>query len=341
VPVRRLHAHARAPSSDPFAALLGQSAAMRAIQRTLRRVARSSAATILLRGESGTGKNLAAKALHQASPRRDGPFLNITCSSLPESLLESELFGHEPGAFTDAKQRRIGLLQLADGGTAFLDEIGDLSPALQVKLLRFLEERTFRRLGGAADVQVDARIIAATHQDLEAAVASGGLRRDLYYRISVLPVRLPPLRERQGDVALLAAHFVRLLAAELGRPIAGFSPAALARLEHHSWPGNVRELRNVVERAVLLAEGPLVEAHDVWLAPPLEEAPQFRLPEAGLDLAQLERSLVGQALARAAGNRTRAARLLNISRDQLRYRLEKFGLVESRRADAAAKLPVV
>ena len=328
---------------DPLDAIIGESAPMQAVKSLVRKVARSPASTVLLRGESGTGKNLVAQALHQRSQRADGPFLNITCSSLPETLLESELFGHERGAFTDAKQKRSGLLQLAHHGTAFLDEIGDISPALQVKLLRFLEERVFRRVGGAADVRVDARIVAATHHDLEAAVADGRFRSDLYYRLSVLPVHLPPLRERAGDVTRLARHFVALFAEELGRSIAGISPAALERLAEHSWPGNVRELRNVIERAVLLAEGDVLQSQDLVLLtpPPQAAAARFQLPPDGLDLAALERDLVAQALAHAGGNRTRAARLLHLSRDQLRYRVEKFGLGAAPARRSAPELPVV
>ena len=320
-----------APSTraDPLAALIGESAAMRGLKTLCRKIAESPTSTVLLRGESGTGKNLLAYALHLQSQRARGPFQNITCSALPESLLESELFGHEKGAFTDAKQQRRGLLHLADGGTAFLDEIGDLSPALQVKLLRFLEERVFRRIGGGADIRVDARILAATHRDLEAAVTEGAFREDLYYRLSVLPVVVPPLREREGDVALLAQHFVGGFNREYRKSVRGISPAGVALLESHPWPGNVRELRNVIERAMLLAEGDAIAAGDLVLLPARRrrrDAGRFELPVEGIDLAALERDLLEQALARTGGNRTRAAGLLGISRDQLRYRVGKFGL---------------
>jgi two-component system, NtrC family, response regulator AtoC len=314
-------------TSDPLDAIIGGSEAMRAVKSRIRKVARSPASTVLLRGESGTGKNLLARALHLRSRRAQGPFLNITCSALPDSLLESELFGHERGAFTDAKQQRKGLLQQADGGTAFLDEIGDISPAMQVKLLRFLEERVFRRVGGSHDIHVEARIVAATHCDLEAAVAAGAFREDLYYRLSVLPVKLPPLRERRGDIALLVRYFVGNLNREFEKNVTAISPAALARLEAYHWPGNVRELRNVVERAMLLVEGSTLEAGDLELLPARgRAAPILELPAEGVDLAALERDLVAQALAAASGNKTQAARLLHLSRDQLRYRVEKFDL---------------
>ncbi len=333
----------KAATADSLDVVIGESEAMRTVKALVRKVARSPLSTILLRGDSGTGKNLLARAIHARSARADGPFLNITCSSLPETLLESELFGHERGAFTDAKQQRRGLLQQADGGTVFLDEIGDISAALQIKLLRFLEERIFRRLGGAEDIRVDARVVAATHCDLEAAVARGDFREDLYYRLSVLPVALPPLRERRGDIPLLVQHFIAGFNLELGKKVSAVSPEALARLEAHAWPGNVRELRNVVERAMLLAESGTLEADDLVLLPARERpACGFALPPEGIDFAALERDLVAQALERAGGNQTHAARLLRLSRDQLRYRVEKFGL--GRQLDslrASPLLPVV
>ncbi len=307
--------------------LIGASRAIEDIRSLLAKISTSPASTVLLRGESGTGKGLIAHEIHRQSARGAGPFLNITCSALPDSLLESELFGYEAGAFTDARQQKKGLLELAHGGTVFLDEIGELQPLLQVKLLRFLEERTFRRVGGTRDLRVDVRVVAATNRDLEAAVRDGGFRQDLYYRLGVVPVWVPPLRERLEDVPLLVRHFVAMFNRQLGVRKRGVLPDALERLVEYGWPGNVRELRNAVERAVLLGDGDFLAARDFAFL--LETAPPalfFELPAAGLDFNQLERDLVCQALRRARGNRTRAARLLGWSRHQMRNRIEKFGL---------------
>jgi transcriptional regulator with PAS, ATPase and Fis domain len=300
---------------------------MRKAKDLLRRIAESPASTVLLTGESGTGKDLAAKAVHYGSARAPGPFVNVTCSAIPETLLESELFGHERGAFTDAKNLKQGLLEQADGGSVFLDEIGEMSLLLQAKLLRFLEEKAFRRVGGSADIRVDVRVIAATNRNLEEAVRAGRFREDLYYRLRVLPIALPPLRERTGDVPLLAARFVEGFNREFGKKVRGLAPDARAALEAYPWPGNVRELRNVLERAVLLAEHDLLRAEDVSiLAPPAALAAGFELPAGGVALEELEKDLVIQALRRSAGNQTRAGRLLGLNRDQIRYRIEKFGL---------------
>jgi transcriptional regulator with PAS, ATPase and Fis domain len=253
--------------------------------------------------------------------------VNVTCSAIPETLLESELFGHERGAFTDAKNLKQGLLEQADGGSVFLDEIGEMSLLLQAKLLRFLEEKAFRRVGGSADIRVDVRVIAATNRNLEEAVRAGRFREDLYYRLRVLPIALPPLRERAGDVPLLAARFVEGFNREFGKKVRGLAPDARAALDAYPWPGNVRELRNVLERAVLLAEHDLLRAEDVSiLAPPAALAAGFELPAGGVALEELEKELVIQALRRSAGNQTRAGRLLGLNRDQIRYRIEKFGL---------------
>jgi transcriptional regulator with PAS, ATPase and Fis domain len=253
--------------------------------------------------------------------------MNITCSALPEQLLESELFGHERGAFTDARGQKRGLLESADGGTVFLDEIGEMVPALQAKLLRFLEEKSFKRVGGAADIHVDVRVIAATNRNLEEQVAKGGFRSDLYYRLDVLPIRLPALREHPGDVPALVRFFMDAFNTEFKKRITGVSPAAMSLLTNHGWPGNVRELRNVVERAMLLAEGTRLEAHDFGaLRAGAAGTDPFELPAGGVDLEDLERSLVVQALRRAGGNQTKAAALLGLNRDQIRYRIEKFGL---------------
>ncbi len=323
----------RARQASSLDSIVGESPAIVELKRVLAKFARSSASTILITGESGTGKDLAARAVHGASPRADGPFQNITCSALPGALLESELFGHERGAFTDAHAQKRGLLELADKGTVFLDEIGEMAPTLQAKLLRFLEERAFRRVGGTTELRPDVRVIAATHRDLAEMVREGTFREDLFYRLSVLHVHIPPLRERTGDVPLLARSFVEHFARDLGAPVTGISPAAIERLGAYDWPGNVRELRNAVERAVLLAEQATLEPDDFGglgagaAAPAATRgAAGFRLPPEGLSLVDLEEDLVRQALERTRGNRTRAARLLGVNRDQIRYRIEKFGL---------------
>ncbi len=290
----------------------------------LAKIAASPASTVLLCGESGTGKGLMAQEIHAHSARRALPFQNITCGALPETLLESELFGSERGAFTDAKHQRKGLIEAADGGTVFLDEIGEITPALQVKLLRFLEEHAFKRIGGAVDIRVDVRVISATNRDLEHAVRDGLLREDLYYRLRVLPVRVPPLRERVPDIPRLAAFFVATYNEAFGKRIGGLSRGALDRLAAHHWPGNVRELKNVIERAMLLSEGDRLTETD--LPPSLTRGArphQVELPAEGLDLPKLEHDLLHQALQRSGGNRSRAARLLGLSRHQIRYRLKK------------------
>ena len=319
----------RASQSDGYGIdrIIGESPAMRAAKTFLRKVAASRASTVLLTGETGTGKDLAAKAIHFSSERAGRPFQNITCTALPEALLESELFGHERGAFTDAKTMKKGLLELADGGTVFLDEIGEISGALQAKLLRFLEEKAFRRVGGQADLSVDVRVVAATNRDLEAEVKAGRFREDLYYRLRVLPVTLPPLRDRGSDVELLTKHFVDVYNGEFKKNVKGLSSEARALVAAAAWPGNVREFRNAIERAVLLCESDVLSAEDFPLisaAKPVREG--FQLPEGGVDLERLERDLVVQALRRTGGNQTQAGRLLGLNRDQIRYRIEKFSL---------------
>jgi DNA-binding NtrC family response regulator len=323
--VRALRAREAAPFA--FESIIGDSPPMRKAKDLLRRVASSPSSTVLVTGESGTGKDLAAKAVHFGSSRAAGPYVNVTCSAIPETLLESELFGHEKGAFTDAKGQKAGVLEQADGGTIFLDEIGEMSLVLQAKLLRVLEEKAFRRVGGSADVRVDVRVIAATNRHLEEAVKTGRFREDLYYRLRVLPVALPPLREREGDVRLLTAHFLAVFNREFKKRVRSLAPDAWAALETYPWPGNVRELKNVLERAVLLADRDVLTAEDVPIlagAPAL--AAGFELPAAGVALEALERDLVVQALRRSGGNQTRAGRLLGLNRDQIRYRIEKFGL---------------
>jgi two-component system response regulator AtoC len=308
-------------------AIVGASAAIEALRQMVAKVAASPASTVLLTGESGTGKDLVAKTIHYSSARAARPFMNITCSALPEQLLESELFGHERGAFTDARMQKRGLLESAEGGTVFLDEIGEMVPALQAKLLRFLEEKSFKRVGGAADIKVDVRVVAATNRNLEEQVAKGSFRSDLYYRLNVLPMHLPALRDHAEDVPVLTAFFIDLFNREFKKRISGVSAAAESLLKGYGWPGNVRELRNVVERAMLLAEGDRLEVQDFGaLKTALGNGDPFELPPSGVSLDDLERSLVVQALRRAGGNQTKAAALLGLNRDQIRYRIEKFGL---------------
>jgi len=306
-------------------AIIGASPVMMTIKSLIARVAKSPASTVLLTGETGTGKDLAAKAIHYNSDRANRAFVNITCSALPEQLLESELFGHERGAFTDARQQKRGLFETADGGTIFLDEIGEMTSGLQSKLLRFLEEKTFKRVGGLADIRVDVRVVAATNRDLEKEVKAGKFREDLFYRLQVMPIVLPPLRERRGDVVLLANYYIDRFNTEFRKKIRGLSPAAVALIEQYQWPGNVRELRNAIERAMLLIDRNVLEPQDFILTRTVTPT-EFVLPAEGVNLDEVERQLLVQALERSSGNQTHAAQLLGINRDQVRYRIEKFGL---------------
>ena len=309
-----------------FDAIVGASPAMTHVKELLGKVAASPASTLLLSGETGTGKDLAAKAVHYNSSRAGRPFVNITASALPEQLLESELFGHERGAFTDARQQKRGLFETADGGTVFLDEIGEMTPGLQAKLLRFLEEKTFKRVGGLTDIRVDVRVIAATNRNLEEEVKAGTFREDLFYRLQVMPVVLPSLRERRGDVELLAKFYISRFNGEFRKHVRGLSTAAQELLDRYTWPGNVRELRNAIERAMLLADRPQLEPQDFTTLTRTVSATHFTLPAEGVNLEEVERQLVVQALERANNNQTRAAELLGLNRDQVRYRMEKFGL---------------
>ena len=309
-----------------FDTIVGRAPAMIAAKALMARVAASPASTVLLTGETGTGKDLAAKAIHYHSDRAAKPFVNITCSALPEQLLESELFGHERGAFTDARQQKRGLFETADGGTVFLDEIGEMTPGLQSKLLRFLEEKAFKRVGGLSDVKVDVRVIAATNRNLEDEVKAGRFREDLFYRLQVMPVQLPPLRERRGDVVLLAEWYIDRYNREFRKRVRGLTPEAAALLEQHRWPGNVRELRNAIERAMLLTDKALLAPEDFSTLSRSTSSAAFRLPPGGVNLEEVERQLLVQALERAGGNQTHAGALLGINRDQVRYRIEKFGL---------------
>lgn len=311
--------------------IVGRSAAMAQIVELVGKVAASSNTTVLLRGESGVGKEVIAQAIHVRSPRRDFPFLEINCTALPETLLESELFGHEKGAFTDARSRKQGLLELADRGTVLLDEIGDLPLGAQAKLLRFLETHTFKRVGGIRDIAVDVRILASTNRDLEQAMREGQFRQDLFFRLNVVPITIPPLRERAEDVEPLAQHFLDLITTALRRPTRGIARPAMTLLERYGWPGNVRELKNVIERAVILEEGSeLLPAHLPEEMKPggraLDLQPGYRLPPGGIDLEALERDLIRQAVEQTDGNKTRAAGLLGLTRDTLRYRIEKHEL---------------
>jgi DNA-binding NtrC family response regulator len=327
--LRREVKQLRANEARPYSlrAIVGRSEAMESLRQLVAKVAGSPGSTVLLMGESGTGKDLVAKVIHYNSTRASRPFMNITCSALPEQLLESELFGHERGAFTDARVQKRGLLESADGGTVFLDEIGEMVPALQAKLLRFLEEKSFKRVGGSADIHVDVRVVAATNRNLDEEVGSGHFRSDLFYRLNVLPIRLPALRDHGEDVSILVEYYIDAFNTEFKKRITGLSPSAETLLKTYGWPGNVRELRNVVERAMLLAEGDRLEAKDFGvLSATSATSDPFELPAAGVNLEDVERGLVIQALRRAGGNQTKAAGLLGLNRDQIRYRIEKFGL---------------
>ncbi len=306
--------------------MIGSSPPMREVFALVERIAPADTSTVLVLGETGTGKGVLARAIHRLSPRSEGPFVTVTCSALAETIMESELFGHEKGAFTDARAMKRGLVELADHGTLFLDEIGELSPRIQSKLLQFIEDRTFRRVGGTRDLHVDARLVAATNRDLEEEVRAGRFRADLFYRLSVLPLRLPPLRERPGDVPDLAKLFIDEFNREFGRRVRGLSREALDVLGAYPWPGNVRELRNVLERAVLLADQEWIVP--AVLPPELTGTAQPRTGIAigpdGIDLENLERALLAEALRQARGNQTEAGRLLGLSRHQIRNRLKKY-----------------
>ena len=319
----------RASRSEPYGVsrIVGESTKMSQLRTLLQKIAASPASTVLLIGESGTGKDLAAKVIHYNSDRSARPFMNITCSALPEALLESELFGHERGAFTDARQQKIGLLESAEGGTVFLDEIGEMVPALQAKLLRFLEEKAFKRVGGAADVRVDVRVIAATNRDLEETVRQGRFREDLFYRLNVMQVTLPPLRDHPSDVPLLVNYYIDIFNREFRKQVRGVTTEAMEVLRAYRWPGNIRELRNAVERAMLLTDSEWLSPESFPMSARTSAVPQsMELPEEGINLDTLERELVVQALRRTGGNQTRAASLLGLNRDQIRYRVEKYGL---------------
>jgi DNA-binding NtrC family response regulator len=320
--VRQYRINAARPYS--LQRIVGESSAISNLRQLVAKVAVSPASTVLLTGESGTGKDLVAKIIHYTSNRAARAFTNITCS---EHLLESELFGYERGAFTDAHTQKKGLLEMADGGTVFLDEIAEMAPGLQAKLLRFLEEKSFKRVGGSVDIRVDVRVIAATNRKLEEEIGPHRFRADLFYRLNVLPVAMPLLRSHADDIPLLVEYLIDGFNTEFRKRILGATPAAYALLQQYGWPGNVRELRNVIERAMLLSDGPRLDAEDFsGLTKAVSPRNDFELPPAGADLEQLERSLVDQALRRSGWNQTRAGALLGLNRDQIRYRIEKFGL---------------
>lgn len=330
----RRETHGRSP-------IVGKTPKMLEIMEMIQKIARSQASTVLLEGESGTGKDLVAKIIHYTSNRAEQSFVNITCSALAESLLESELFGHERGAFTDAKVLKKGLLEVADHGTAFLDEIGEMGPSMQAKLLRFLEEKAFKRVGGTRDIRVDVRVIAATNRVLEEAVRTGRFREDLFYRLKVIPILIPPLRERREDVPLLVDHFIEHFNREFRKNTAGATPDALEQLTAYSWPGNIRELRNVIERVMILEDKEQIELVDlpasIRKGSPVVFSDGKSSPEIGpvpvgsMSLEEMERRAICQALSKTNQNQVRAAKLLGISRDALRYRMKKFNLFEQER----------
>jgi len=310
-----------------FANIVGASAAMQEIFRTIDRVA-PTRATVLITGESGTGKELVAQAIHYRSPRAKQPFIKLHCAALAETLLESELFGHEKGSFTGAVARREGHFRNADGGTLFLDEIGEISPSLQVKLLRFLQERAFERVGGNETIRVDVRIIAATNRDLAKEVAEERFREDLFYRLNVVNVQTPPLRARPEDVLPLATYFLERFARENGKSIDGFAQNAIARIEAGTWPGNVRELENVIERAVVLCDGPRVTAEHLPMAATTNGRSGLKIP--GSTLEELERHAILATLEATGGSTSRAAKMLGISVRKIQYRLQDYGLAMKR-----------
>jgi len=317
-----------------FKNIVARSPKMQEVLATVERVAPSNS-TVLLGGESGVGKDLIARAIHEHSRRGAGPFLKINCTAIPENLLESELFGYEKGAFTGAVSSKPGKFELADKGTIFLDEIGDVPGTIQVKLLRVLQDREFEHLGGTKTLKVDVRVVAATNQDLRAALEEGTFREDLYYRLNVVPINIPPLRERKEDIPYLIDHFVAQFARVSGKPITGITPAAQKLLMDFPWPGNVRELENIIERAVALSTGSVLDAADIRLdlspAKPSggDAADATALfPPSGMTLEQFEDEIIKEALRRAHGNKSQAARLLGLSRNALRYRLSKMGVAD-------------
>jgi len=314
--------------------ILGNSKHMKNVLEMMAKVAKSDASTVLVQGESGTGKELVAKWIHYESARAEKPFVAINCAAVPATLLESELFGHEKGAFTDAKTSKKGLFELADGGTVFLDEIGDMEVGMQAKLLRFLEDRTFRRIGGAKVIPVDVRIISATNKDLLKAIEEKIFRNDLYYRLQVIPIFLPSLRERKEDILVLANYFIEMFTKEFNKPTKGISSMAEKLLVEYNWPGNIRELKNVIERAIILGndENLLLENLPLEIVAKASQVTvpltTFKLPPEGIDIEEVERELIKQSLEITDWNQSKAAKKLNLGIDAFRYRMKKFGFLK-------------
>ncbi len=306
--------------------LLGDSPAIDRVRRAITKISQAPQTTVLLTGESGVGKSLAARIIHYSTFSADAPFVDINCSALPENLIEAELFGYAKGAFTHATTTRAGLIEEARGGTLFLDEIGELPLSLQAKLLKVIESKTFRRLGSNTNISVRTRIISASNRDLAQEAADGRFRMDLYYRLNVAALRLPPLRETGTDILLIADHLLKLFSIEFKRRVEGFTPAACTKLQRYHWPGNVRELSNCIERAMIFLDHPRVDADDLILQDHAAASSEgtWKVPPTGINLPEVERRLILSALETADHNKTRAARLLGISRDTLRYRLDKM-----------------
>ena len=320
-----------------FDSIIGESPEIKKTFELISKIAKSDTTTIFINGESGTGKDLVAKVIHYQSSRAGKPFMEINCTALPDTLVESELFGYEKGAFTDAKTTKKGLFEMADEGTVFLDEIGDMQPATQAKLLKVIENKSFKRIGGTKDIVVDVRIIAATNKNMQAEVRNGNFREDLYYRLRVIPITLPPLRDRDDDVFLLSKFFIDSFNTEFNKNVKGISKMTMKSFKDYPWHGNVRELKNVIERAMIL------ESEDMILPEhlPLElsnkevqihnvEGIDIRIPPGGISIESVEKELIRQALDTASGNQTRAAKLLSLSRDTLRYRMQKFGFLQGK-----------
>jgi DNA-binding NtrC family response regulator len=315
--------------------IIGESRHMKYLMEVLEKVAKSEASTVLVQGESGTGKELVAKWIHYSSNRADKPLVAINCAAVPATLLESELFGHEKGAFTDAKSTKKGLFELADGGTVFLDEIGDMEMGMQAKLLRFLEDRTFRRIGGGRVYSVDVRIISATNKDLQKAIEEKTFRNDLYYRLQVIPIFLPPLRERREDIIPLATNFINIYNKDFNKRVTGIAGMAERMMMDYGWPGNVRELKNVIERAIILGNEDTLLLEHLPLEIVAKTAHQagapmsaFRLPPEGVDIEEVEKELIRQALDVSEWNQSKAAKKLNLGIDAFRYRMKKFGYLK-------------
>ena len=319
------------PKRKGFESVVGKGPQISRVLDMIEMVAQTDMANVLLLGESGTGKNLIAEAIHYHSPRADRPFVTVTCTAMPGDLIESELFGFEKGSFTDARNLKKGLCEVANGGTLFLDEIGDIPLNLQAKLLGFLESQTFRRIGGTQDIQVSLRIVAATNRDLKAEIKQKNFREDLFYRLNVSRIELPPLRGRPEDIPLLVRHFINGLNSKLNKEVSGVSELVIKAMQKYAWPGNIRELKNMLERSMIFARNKELSKSDfpveLFLGPEGDQEHPFPLPAEGINFEVLERSLVLQALERAGGNQAKAGRLLNFTRDQMRYRVKQFGLM--------------